>query len=245
MLPYSSLTMIVPCKNESENIKHLRHLINEIPIDIEIILIEGGSTDDTVSECQAFAAQYPQQVMFMRQTTKGKMNAVYEAAKHTSKKSVAIFDADLTVGLSTQLEMIDSYLKLEGSSILIGNRLNKKMHKGSMRFANFIGNQFFALLLSLIFKTRIKDSLCGTKIFPTVLLTNPSCRYMQRNDPFGDFTILAEALCAGLDVRNHSVEYMARRYGQTNIRRWSSGVKLAKLTWHLGREHNSGFQKHE
>ena len=35
---------------------------------------------------------------------------------------------------------------------------------GAMKNLNFLGNSFFALLFSLLFK-KITDTLCGTKIF--------------------------------------------------------------------------------
>ena len=54
----------------------------------------------------------------------------------------------------------------------------------------FIGNRFFAILLSLLINQPISDSLCGTKIFSRKLYNamklNGSWEY--KADPFGEFT---------------------------------------------------------
>ena len=237
--------MIVPCRNESENIRTLHLLMMEIPKGLEILLIEGGSSDSTVFECKSLVEDYPDQVKFLQQTSKGKMNAVYEATKYSNRASIAIFDADLTVSLKEQIAMIDVYLKLDAKAIIIGNRLNKKKHKGSMKFANLIGNKFFAFALSLVLKTKISDSLCGTKIFPKKLLAKPRCTRIRGIDPFGDFTIISESRSQNLKIVNFGVEYLPRRYGTTNIHRWRSGLVLLKILCHLIGSHFGGRVRHE
>ena len=229
MIRYSEVSIIVPCKNEANNILTLNELMGVFPTDLELILVEGGSQDDTAHQCEVMAASYPDFVRVVRQTQKGKMNAVMEGILESSRNHIAIFDADLTVSLHDQLKLIDAYCEKNGSSFVTGNRINRKMHSGSMQLANLIANYTFGLLFSALMRNRIVDTLCGTKIFPKVIILEPRCKKIVLEDPFGDFAMLSNAWLFGLKVESINVEYLPRRYGATNIRRWTSGLMLCKI----------------
>jgi hypothetical protein len=96
-----------------------------------------------------------------------------------------------------------------------------------MRFLNLLGNHFFAILWGLILRNKV-DTLCGTKIFKRNLLDFCPSEVKDR-DPFGDFSLIAGAYLAGSRVRSIPVHYLARSYGETNIRRWSNGFHLLQL----------------
>jgi len=229
MIPYSQISIIVPCKNESENIFNLSKLMEIFPTELEMILVEGGSQDDTAQQCARMAALYPSLVKVVTQSQKGKMNAVMEGVYESSREHIAIFDADLTVSLKDQLKLIDIYCELNGNSFVTGNRLNRKMHRGSMQLANLLANYTFGLIFSIVLGNRIVDTLCGTKMFPKEILLKPRCKKVVDNDPFGDFSMIANAWLYGLDINSVKVEYLPRRFGATNIRRWSSGLVLCKI----------------
>ena len=98
-----------------------------------------------------------------------------------------------------------------------------------MRLANLLANYTFGLIFSIVLKNRIVDTLCGTKIFPKKIVLNPRCKKVLNNDPFGDFSMILNAWLYGLDVKSVKVEYLPRRFGATNIRRWSSGLVLSRI----------------
>lgn len=243
MIPYSRISMIVPCKNESANILTLSQLLKVFPTDLELILVEGGSQDDTAYQCERMASIYPNLVKVVTQSKKGKMNAVMEGIQESSRDHIAIFDADLTVSLQDQLKLIDIYCQNNGGSFVTGNRLNRKMHAGSMQLANLIANYIFGIMFSVLVKTRIVDTLCGTKIFPKDLVLNPICKKIVANDPFGDFSMISNAWLLGLDIKSIKVEYLPRRFGSTNIKRWSSGLVLCRILFEFVLNHGISPRK--
>ena len=126
----------------------------------------------------------------------------------------------------------DAYCEGHGDFIN-GSRLVYPMEGAAMRFLNRLGNIFFAKMLSSVLDVRIGDSLCGTK-----LLTRSDYQRMVawRNDfgdfdPFGDFELLFPAAVLGLGIVDIPVRYLARTYGETNIRRFRHGLLLLKMTW--------------
>jgi hypothetical protein len=138
-----------------------------------------------------------------------------------------IWDADGTISSKDSRRIIES--AITSGAAATGNRLLGNMQKGSMRFANKIGNWLFALLWSgLLFRSPI-DLLCGTKIFPRVVFDSLPAKLVQI-DPYGDFALLANAKYLNIPIHSITVDYDARKYGKTNIKRWSGGVRLLIAT---------------
>ena len=137
-----------------------------------------------------------------------------------------IWDADGTVSFADNMKILqyhdsDPYL-------LTGDRLKGEREKGAMQFSNFIGNWFFAVIWGLILGRKPLDTLCGTKKFPTSLIEG-SPKWLISKDPYGDFSIFAMSKIKNISVRSITVDYSARKYGKTNIKRWSGGFQLLKL----------------
>ena len=106
------------------------------------------------------------------------------------------------------------------------------MEKDAMRWANYIGNRLFAILLSNLTNQKISDALCGTKVFSRELfekMKNNGSWY-SKQDPFGDFTILFQASKNHNKILNYPVRYYARKAGSPNISRWIDGLKLLKIS---------------
>lgn len=240
MVPEPPLTLLIPCRNEEGNIRILSHMLDEFPLDWEIVLIEGNSNDATWDACQELAEQRPRSVLAIQQPGRGKMDAVLEGARRASSRHVAIWDADLTVDTLEQRDLCAEYLQLGGTALVTANRLNSRMHRDAMRPMNRLGNEFFALAMSFALRTRVRDSLCGTKVFPKELLLEPRAQDVWATDPFGDFSLLVEARMRGMRIHCRDVEYFARRYGSTNIRRWRNGLTLLRVLRQIMR-HRSQF----
>jgi len=101
-----------------------------------------------------------------------------------------------------------------------------------MRFANMVGNKFFALAFSYLLGQPLKDTLCGTKVLRRHHYQQIAAgrAYFGDFDPFGDFDLLFGAAKLGLRIVELPVRYRERTYGTTNIRRWAHGWLLLRMT---------------
>jgi hypothetical protein len=106
------------------------------------------------------------------------------------------------------------------------------MEGEAMRLLNHLGNVFFARSLSFVLDVRLGDSLCGTKL----LSRRDYGRFIRWRqdfgdfDPFGDFELLFPAAVLGTGIIDVPVDYRARTYGTTNIRRFRDGAILFRMT---------------
>lgn len=229
-----TVSIIVPARNEAGNIKRC---LAEIPVFetslVELIFVEGHSTDATWDEIQSAQASHIRDGMVVhayQQRGIGKNDAVRLGVSKAGGELVTILDADLTMPPAMLGRCFDAYRR-GLADFVNGNRLVYPMEKHAMRFLNLLGNVFFAKALSMVLGINVGDSLCGTK-----LLTKRDYERIEKwrtdfgdLDPFGDFELLFGASVLHLGVIEIPVRYQAREYGETNIDRFSHGAMLLKM----------------
>ena len=229
------ISIIIPARNEEGNKELLINALNKfkkIRNKLEIIFIEGNSKDNTYSMLKDLKENFSDyfKISLLKQTSKGKKNAVVEGANISSGETLAIIDSDFTVDIDDSIAAIIESTKNE--NILINcSRTTFPMEKNAMRWANYIGNRCFAILLSILINKQVSDSLCGTKVFSRKFfnLMKKNGSWDSKSDPFGDFTIIFEAANNNIKILNYPVRYYARKSGSPNISRWIDGLKLLKV----------------
>ena len=231
------ISILIPARNEEGNKELLIKALNkfkDIPNKVEIIFVEGNSKDNTFSMLEELTRDFSNffKIHLLKQTSKGKKNAVVEGFNISSGDTLAIIDSDFTVDINDSIDAIIESTKNE--NILINcSRTTFPMEKDAMRWANYIGNRCFAIFLSILINKPISDSLCGTKVFSRKFfnLMKQNGSWESKSDPFGDFTIIFEAANNNIKILNYPVRYYARKSGAPNISRWVDGIKLLKVCW--------------
>jgi len=221
----STFSCVVPVRNEAGNLPELfKTLINFSKLD-EIIFVEGGSLDDSYDLILHLVKGH-ERVRVLKQKRTGKFDAVLEGVNSCLSSHVVIWDADQTISLYDTTLMLN--LAASRPCLVTGNRLRGTRAPKSMRFMNLIGNHFFSICFLYLLNGKKIDPLCGTKIFPKRILDFIPTRVLE-SDPFGDFSIIFGAVRAKIPIYSLPVEYSARKYGNTNIRRWRAGFQLLGL----------------
>ena len=93
------VSIIVPVKNEAEVVDRLlKRLVNLSYGNKEIILVEDGSTDNSLQICAQWAEKYPDFVKcYHNEESNGKPIAISSAARRATGDIVAVYDADTVV----------------------------------------------------------------------------------------------------------------------------------------------------
>ena len=217
----------MPARNEEGHLEPLIEVILRVNQIKEIIVIEGGSSDNTWKEVLRLKEKFPTKIIALQQSGRGKFDAVMQGAQQSKFSFILIWDADATVSEVDTKSIIE--LAERERVAVVGDRLRGFMEPGAMQIANKIGNWLFATAWSFILRSKPSDMLCGTKIFPRQVFIDIPKSYL-RKDPFGDFALVLNARRLNVDVKSYVVDYRARKYGTTNIKRWSAGVQLLRMT---------------
>jgi glycosyltransferase involved in cell wall biosynthesis len=197
----------------------------------ELVFVEGHSTDDTyVTIEREIACRPDRQCQLLRQTGKGKGDAVRLGFEPARGDVLMILDADLTVAPEDLPRFLDALCSGKGEFIN-GVRLVYPMQKQAMRFFNLLGNKFFSLAFSWLLGQSIKDTLCGTKVVSAADYQRIAAQraYFGDFDPFGDFDLLFGAARLNLKIVDLPIRYRERTYGTTNIQRWRHGWLLLQM----------------
>jgi ubiquinone/menaquinone biosynthesis C-methylase UbiE len=233
-LPMSPrVSVIVPARNEEGNIKKIFDEVPDMGGSTELIFVEGGSTDNTYDVIKKTMADYPHRLCkLLRQTGKGKGDAVRLGFQNSSGDILMIYDADMTVPPEDLPRFYDVLAGGKGE-FANGVRLVYPMEEEAMRTLNFLGNKFFSLVFSWLLGQPIKDTLCGTKVLWKCDYERIAANraYFGDFDPFGDFDLLFGAAKLNLKIVEIPVRYRERTYGTTNISRWSHGWLLLRMVF--------------
>lgn len=226
-----SVSVIVPARNEAGSISHVFDRVPPLADETELIFVEGNSKDNTWEVISAFPDRWAHgPVKKLKQSGRGKGNAVVEGFAAATGDIVMILDADLTM----PPEDLPKFIRVLASGtgdFANGVRLVYPMDERAMKFANLVANKSFSLIFSWLLGQQVKDTLCGTKVMwrGDYERLNAGRSYFGPFDPFGDFDLLFGADKLNLKIVDVPVRYRDRFYGETNINRWRDGWILLKM----------------
>jgi ubiquinone/menaquinone biosynthesis C-methylase UbiE len=225
------VSVVVPARNEAGNVGQIFERVPDMGRGTELVFVEGHSNDGTYEAVQQAMAKYPhRRCKLIRQTGKGKGDAVRLGFARAEGDVLMILDADLTVPPEDLPKFYD-VLRSGKGEFVNGVRLVYPMEKQAMRFANTLGNKFFSLAFSWLLGQKIKDTLCGTKVLTRrhYEWIAESRSYFGDFDPFGDFDLIFGAAKLNLKIVDFPIRYRERTYGETNIQRWRHGWLLLQM----------------
>lgn len=230
-----STTVVIPARNESGNIEDAIKRLPKFGKHLEIIYVEGNSTDDTWDTIQRVQEKYKDthDIKIAQQDGKGKGDAVRKGYSMATGDILMILDADLTVPPEDIPKFYEAITSGKGEFIN-GSRLVYPMEKEAMRSLNTVGNKFFSWLFSWLLEQPIKDTLCGTKVMfrNDYIRLQANRKFFGEFDPFGDYDLLFGAYKLNLKIIDLPIRYRERTYGDTNISRFRHGFLLLRMCWY-------------
>jgi hypothetical protein len=230
-----SVTVLIPCRNEEENIEAA---VKRMPIfgkSIEMLFINDRSTDRTEEEINRCQEYFPEKnIVLVQGKGLGKGEAVRDGMKKATGDICMILDADLTV-IPEDLPQFYEAINARRADFIHGTRFVYPQEQGAMRFANIIGNNMFSILFSYILEQRTTDTLCGTKVFwkRDWPIFEEMKTILKDSDLWGDYNLIFGASRFGLKMSQLPVRYFERLEGMTKMnKRVKNGLIMLKVAWH-------------
>lgn len=158
MAPSADVCILLPALNEAETITDVITSYQAAGF-TEILVIDGGSTDDTPALAEDAGATV------ITQTGSGKGQAVRQAVAHIDAPYVLMVDADMTYRAADAEAMLKPLLDGEADHV-IGDRF-ADMHSGAMTPLNKVGNRIFNAIFRTIYGKNYGDILSGYRAFST------------------------------------------------------------------------------
>jgi SAM-dependent methyltransferase len=227
-----SVSVIIPCRNERDNVAPAIERIPDMGRHTEIIFCDDKSTDGTGAEVERMIREYPQRdIRLVPGPGICKAENVWTGFRAAKGDVLMILDGDLAV-MPEELPYFLQALMSGSGEFINGSRLVYPVPKQAMKFSNMMGNKLFSMVFTYLLDQRIKDTLCGTKI-----LWRRDWQRIERNlgywgvkDLWGDYELLFGAGKLHLQIREVPVHYQERIYGSTKMTKvLSNGLRMANI----------------
>jgi len=213
------ISFIIPCKNEANNIKLFEKEISLFNKNYEYLFGDDKSTDNTSLEIDKLKKNLNEnKIIKYEGPGVCKSENVYKGIESASGEIIVIYDADLTVSFE-DIEFSLEILKRTNADFINCTRMIYPQKEGAMKLFNFIGNSFFASLFGILFKRKITDTLCGTKIFykKDWQKIKKDVSKWGAKDLWGDFDLLIGAYKNNLKIIEVPVTYFERKENETKM----------------------------
>lgn len=231
-------SVVVPCKNEEDNIADLVQRIPEMGAGTEIIFVDDQSIDRTAALVQEAITKHPDRdIRLVSGPGQGKGAACRAGFAKATGDVFMILDADMTV-MPEELPAFFEAITHGKGEFINGSRMVYPLEDQAMRPLNILGNKMFAGLFSLLLKQRIRDTLCGTKVvwardYPKLLASR---EYFGSCDVWGDYDWIFGAAKNNLKIVELPVHYRERIAGVTKMNRrfhnaWIM-LKMCSIAFH-------------
>jgi SAM-dependent methyltransferase len=229
-----SCTVVVPCKNEADNVPAIPPRVPCMGAFTEIIFVDDGSTDATAAHVCDAMARYPDRpIRLVQGPGQGKGAAVRAGLAAARGDVLMILDADMTVMPEDLPAFFEAVTENRGEFIN-GTRMVYPQASEAMRTANILGNKAFAAAFTFLLEQRITDTLCGTKVvmrdnYAKILAARA---YFGDIDRWGDYDWLFGAAHRNLKIVELPVHYVERVAGETKMtKRFRNGVVMLRMCW--------------
>jgi len=213
------LSIVIPALNEAENLKSLLPLIHEVleelGVTAEVIVVDGGSADDTRLIVPVLGARVVEQI------ERGYGGALLVGFATAQAPYVATMDADLS---HPPMFLEDFWRERRNSDVLIASRYipggRADMALGR-RMLSTILNRTYSVLLGL----KLRDVSSGFRMYDRRLIATLDLRAR-------DFDVLEEILVKihvqGGHIKEVPFHYRVRQSGKSH-------AKLLKFGWAYAR----------
>ena len=216
---YQKVSVIIPCKNEEKNIPLFKGNLKNLGQETEYLFGNDKSEDKTVEEIKKLESiNQSCKIILYEAPGVCKSENVYRGIEESTGDIIVIYDADLTVDFEDVALCLKIFAETN-ADFLNCTRMIYPQNNNAMKKANFFGNMTFAFLFSILFKSKITDTLCGTKIFykKDWKKIKKDVSSWGMKDLWGDFDLLIGAYKNNLKLIEFPVTYYERKEGITKM----------------------------
>ena len=218
------VSFVIPALNEEGIVgKTIKSIpvkeIEEAGYEVEIIVVNNNSTDNTEQEARDAGA-----TVFL-EMNRGYGNAYQRGFKEATGDIYVMGDADGTYPLEQSMDFIN-YIVEDGCDFVIGSRFDGSIEEGAMpALHQYIGNPMLTKMLNILFRSHYSDTHCGMRAF-----TKEAYEKLELTAPGMEYAIemVIEASEKNLNIKEVPISYRKRGGGEAKLSSFDDGWRHIK-----------------
>ena len=218
--PY--LSVLMPALNEERTISQVLDAVLASPVDLELVLVDDGSTDGTWELMEARAASDPRVHAYRHQTNQGKGGAIRTALGHARGAVVLIQDADLEYDPADYPQLLEP-IRNGRATVVYGSRAFSSHTAYSYWYV--IGNRLVTLATNVIYNCYLSDMETGYKVMPREVALS---LHLQARGFELEPEITAKLLRSGYRIYEVPISYAARSRAEGKKLTAMDGVRAVR-----------------
>ena len=201
-------SIIVPFFNEEATLKDAVLDLTNSNFTDEIILINDGSTDNSVTISTELIKKYPYVKLINNIDNRGKGHALRCGLEQASFEVIGIFDADLEYS-AKDLQIMCDFLHKRKFDLLVGSRFIGDKQRDNIYLRTFFANKFLSWFFSKVYKKKFTDVATCLKVFRKDLLKGIT---LESNGFEIEIELLAKLLPKLDSFKEFPISYKGRSY---------------------------------
>jgi glycosyltransferase involved in cell wall biosynthesis len=193
----------------------------QVPLDIELIIVNDASTDDTAAILdKEIGIQFPQIKILTHTVNKGKAAAIKTAIPQCSGDIITIQDGDLETEPNDLVHLTEPIRKGEASVVYGSRYLNT--HESHLYRSYQLGGRILSWTVNLFYGQHITDEPACYKVFKADILKSIKLDY----DRF-EFCpeVTAKVSKMGYKIKELPMNYYPRSFAEGKKLNWQDGIK--------------------
>ncbi len=214
------LSIIIPVLNEEKTLENVLELVSQAPtldFEKEIIVVDDGSTDNTINILNSLKDKFNLTVVKHRKN-RGKGQALRTGFKRATGQAVIIQDADMEYDPNDYVNILNTFKKT--NSTVYGSRNLNPDRRGYSHFV--LGVWFLTKVNNVLFNSRLTDTYTCYKLFPTDLIN--SIPLKSKGFEF-EAEVTAKILKRGDRIDEVAISYTPRKFSEGKKIKTSDGLK--------------------
>lgn len=210
------LSVIMPVYNERRTIEQILALVRAVPIEKEIIVVDGDSNDGT-REILKQQEKFEDTKVIYENCRRGRGYAQKEGIKAAAGDIIIFQDADLELDPSQYPELLKPIL--EGrAQVVFGSRFLQG--KPQMTFLQYWGNRVINIMVNLLYGVHLTDVETCYQVFPREAIQHIT---IQSNRFAFTVELTVKLIKAGLTILEIPIRYKPRSREEGKKLYWGDG----------------------
>lgn len=213
------LSVVIPCYNEVATVEHLLRKVREVPLTMEVIVVDDGSTDGTRDLLSRLEEEGLIDQLVFHEKNAGKGAALRTGFQRATGDVVVVQDADLEYDPDEFPVLLEPILSGKADAVY-GSRFLGGPHR-VLFFWHSVGNRFLTLLSNMFTDVNLTDmETCYKMVRRELLQSLPLSANRFGIEP----ELTARLAQAGARIYELPISYHGRSYAEGKKIGWKDGV---------------------